>query len=146
MLKYMNYILWIKTFIVMIIIDAIYLRVIQYDYLQSMLSKLNPIDVLKKMKFPLWTFIVVYLLMSFALYYFVLANYKQKSKKQLFFEIVLLALTIYVTFDFSMLNLVGNWTMKDAVKDIMWGVTLFLLTSIITLVCYNYLKESKLFK
>jgi uncharacterized membrane protein len=139
----MNYILWINLFIVMIIIDAIYLRIIQYDYLQGMLKKLNPIEVLRSMKFPLWTFIIVYLLMSFALYYFVLRDYKSKSNKQLFLEILLLALVIYVTFDFSMLNLVGNWTMRDAIQDIGWGVTLFFLTSIITLLCYNYLKGKK---
>jgi uncharacterized membrane protein len=70
--------------------------------------------------------------MSLALTYFVLGD-KNKSVMRMYLETILLSLTIYATFDFSMMNLSGGWTLYDAIKDISWGLTLFTLSTFIVI-------------
>ena len=51
----------------------------------------------------------------------------------MYLETILLALTIYATFDFTMMNLSGGWTLYDAIKDITWGLTLFILSTFVVI-------------
>jgi uncharacterized membrane protein len=115
---------------VMLFIDGIYLGIIQKDYLASKIKEINQDKIVQH---PLWSIILTYLIMAFSLYYFVLKDANSKEKSQIFYETVLLAATIYIVFDFSMLNLVSNWYISDAFKDILWGIILFFLTTLITI-------------
>jgi uncharacterized membrane protein len=124
---------WILVLVSMLALDYLWLGLIQKKYLNETIERINPTDNLKKnLTHPLWTFVVVYLLMSFALTYFVL-NDKDKSVMRMYLETILLALTIYATFDFSMMNLSGGWTLYDAIKDISWGLTLFTLSTFVVI-------------
>ena len=125
--------IWILVLVSILSLDYLWLALIQKKYLNEMIERINPTDTLKKnLTHPLWSFVVVYLLMSFALTYFVLGD-KNKSSTRMYLETILLALTIYATFDFSMMNLAGGWTLYDAIKDIGWGVTLFTLSTFIVI-------------
>jgi uncharacterized membrane protein len=124
---------WILVLVSMLILDYLWLFLIQKKYLNEIIERINPTDTLKKnLTHPLWSFIVVYLLMSLALTYFVL-NDKNKSSTRMYLETILLALTIYATFDFTMMNLSGGWTLYDAIKDITWGLTLFTLSTFVVI-------------
>jgi uncharacterized membrane protein len=124
---------WILVLVSMISLDYLWLGLIQKKYLNEMIERINPTDKLKKnLTHPLWTFTVVYLLMSLALTYFVL-NDKNKSSTQMYLETILLAVAIYATFDFSMMNLSGGWTLYDAIKDISWGLTLFTISTFVVI-------------
>lgn len=124
---------WILVLVSMLLLDFIWLFLIQKKYLNEVIERINPTDTLKKnLTHPLWTFVVVYLLMSLALTYFVLGD-KNKSATRMYVETILLALTIYATFDFSMMNLSGGWTLYDAIKDISWGLILFTLSTFIVI-------------
>ena len=127
----------IKTWIVvlgsMLSLDAIWLGVIQKKYLNGIIEILNPTDSLKKgLTHPLWSFAIVYILMSLALTYFVLGD-KNKSSMQMYLETILLAGAIYATFDFTMMNLSGGWTLYDAIKDISWGLTVFTISTFVVI-------------
>jgi len=124
---------WILVLVSMLILDYLWLFLIQKKYLNEIIERINPTDTLKKnLTHPLWSFIVVYLLMSLALTYFVLGD-KNKSVMRMYLETILLALTIYATFDFTMMNLSGGWTLYDAIKDITWGLTLFTLSTFVVI-------------
>jgi uncharacterized membrane protein len=124
---------WLVVLASMISLDAVWLGVIQKKYLTGIIDRLNPTENLKKgLTHPLWSFVIVYLVMSLALTYFVL-NDKNKSKLQFYLETILLALAIYATFDFTMMNLTGGWTLYDALKDIAWGVTVFSISTYIVI-------------
>jgi len=120
---------WIVVLISMISLDALWLGVIQRKYLKEIIKRLNPT---KNVTHPLWSFAVVYLLMSLALTYFVLSD-RKKSSMQMYLETILLALAIYATFDFSMMNLTGGWTLYDALKDISWGLFVFTMTTFVVI-------------
>lgn len=124
----------VKTYIIilftMLVLDGIYLGIIQKDYLAAKIKEINQDKIVQH---PLWSIVITYLAMAFALYYFVLKDLEDKEQSQIFYETVLLAAVIYIVFDFSMLNLVSNWTSTDAFKDILWGVMLFSLTTFITI-------------
>ena len=122
---------WSVVLVSMISLDAVWLGVIQKKYLNGIIERLNPTDTLKKgLTHPLWSFAVVYLLMSLALTYFVL-NDKNKTTMRMYIETILLAGAIYATFDFTMMNLSGGWTLYDALKDISWGLTVFTISTFI---------------
>jgi len=122
---------WIVVLVTMLSLDAVWLGVIQKKYLTGVIDTLNPTESLKKgLTHPLWTFAIVYLLMSLALTYFVLGD-KNKSTMQTYLETILLAGAIYATFDFTMMNLTGGWTLYDAIKDICWGLVVFMISTYI---------------
>ena len=124
---------WLVVLVSMISLDGVWLGVIQKKYLTGIIDRLNPTENLKKgLTHPLWSFVIVYLVMSLALTYFVL-NDKNKSNLQFYLETILLALAIYATFDFTMMNLTGGWTLYDALKDIAWGVTVFTISTFIVI-------------
>ena len=120
---------WLIALVCLLLLDAVWLGLIQKKYLQLIIERINPTETLKNnLTHPIWTFTIVYLLMSLALTYFVF-NDPTKSKRAIYLETLLLAFTIYATFDFTMLNLSGGWLMNDAIKDILWGITAFMATS-----------------
>ena len=125
--------IWIIVLLCFLLLDGIWLGIIQKGYLQMVINRLNPTESLKNsLRHPLWSFVIVYLLMTISLTYFVL-NDKTKSKKQIYLEAFLLAITIYATFDFTMLNLAGGWTVYDAIKDIIWGIVVFMTSTFVVL-------------
>lgn len=128
---------WAVVLASMISLDAIWLGVVQRKYFDAMSERLNPTTSLKKgLTHPLWSFAIVYLFMSLALTYFVLGD-KKKSSTQVYLETILLALAIYTTFDFTMMNLSGGWTLYDAIKDISWGMAVFTLSTSVVLLSRN---------
>jgi len=124
---------WVVVLVSMLSLDAIWLGVKQKKYLNGIIERLNPTDSLRKgLTHPLWSFAIVYLLMSLALTYFVLGD-KNKSSMQMYLETILLAGAIYATFDFTMMNLSGGWTLYDAIKDISWGLAVFTISTFLVI-------------
>jgi uncharacterized membrane protein len=132
---------WLLVLICFLVLDGIWLGIIQKPYLNMVIDRINPTQSLRNsLKHPIWSFILIYLLMSLSLTYFVLDDKrgektgdKTKSKKQMYLEAFLLGMTIYATFDFTALNLTGGWTVYDAFKDVAWGIFVFTMTTIIVL-------------
>ena len=124
---------WLIVLVSMVTLDVIWLGVIQKKYLTGIIEILNPTESLKKgLTHPVWTFAVVYIVMSLAHTYFILGDIN-KPKMQIYLETILLAFAIYATFDFTMMNLSGGWTLYDAIKDICWGLVVFTISTYIVL-------------
>lgn len=131
--------IWILVLVCFLLLDGIWLGIIQKNYFSMVMDRINPTESLKKnLKHPIWSLIIIYLLMSLSLTYFVLDDKtdhktEKKSKKQMYLEAFLLGMTIYATFDFTALNLTGGWTLYDAFKDVAWGIFVFTITTVIVL-------------
>jgi uncharacterized membrane protein len=131
--------IWILVLVCFLLLDGIWLGIIQKNYFSMVMDRINPTESLKKnLKHPIWSLIIIYLLMSLSLTYFVLDDKidhktETKSKKQMYLEAFLLGMTIYATFDFTVLNLTGGWTLYDAFKDVAWGIFVFTITTVIVL-------------
>lgn len=124
---------------IMLILDYIWLAIIQKDYISA---KIQDINRTSEIPHPPLTFVAVYTLMALGLYYFVLDRREGKDTMRVVGEAMFLGLVIYTTFDFSMLNLVKKWTMYDAVKDLLWGTFMFGLSAYIYLLVVDTVKKS----
>ena len=78
--------------------------------------------------------IITYFVMAFSIYYFVFhtLDEKEMSLATIMMRAVLIAMAMYVVFDFTLLNMTNTWTMKDAIKDILWGNVLCVFVAIAT--------------
>ncbi len=124
---------------VMLILDYIWLGILQKDYISQKIQDLNRTT---EIPHPPLTFVATYMLMAMGLYYFVLSRRSGKDRMKVVMESMFLGLVIYTTFDFSMLNLAAKWTMYDAIKDIMWGTFMFGLSAYLYLVIVDGVKKS----
>ena len=106
-------------FTLMVILDFIWLGVIQKSYFTNMLKKLNCGGSVKT-NWP--SIVVTYLVMAFSLYYFVFPTGAVKDGELSLVKVVmrsiLIAMAIYVVFDFTLMNMVSAWGWNDAIKEI----------------------------
>ena len=73
--------------------------------------------------------ILVYVLMPFAVTYF--AILQSKSIKDAGLKGALLGLTIFGVYDLTNLATLDGWTIEMAIRDILWGIIMFTITSVV---------------
>jgi len=79
--------------------------------------------------------ILCYLFLTGGLYYFILRE--NKSWK----EAAILGFIIYGVYDTTTLALLKNWSWKLAVMDVIWGTILFSLTTALTYIIIDKVKN-----
>jgi uncharacterized membrane protein len=104
----------------MLVMDGLWLGVIQKDYVSRKIREINGSQPLAH---PAWTFALAYLLMASALYLFCV-----KDRRPLW-QAAFLGLTVYGVFDLTMHNLVARWGLSDVFMDMAWGVTVFTVSA-----------------
>lgn len=123
----------IKEFLVVLII----LFIIDLPFLNYFMSKKWGIMVQniqhQPMKINFKSAFVTYLLMAFAIVFYVLPYI---SEENLFKESILiggfLGLIIYGIFDLTNLSIIQNYDVNIAILDILWGALLFAITTYIS--------------
>jgi uncharacterized membrane protein len=123
-------------FTIMVILDFIWLGIIQKSYFAGMLKKLNCGGSVKT-NWP--SIVIIYFVMAFSLYYFVFYTAEDEiSLATVVMRSVLIAMAIYVVFDFTLMNMASAWGWNDAIKDIAWGNILFVTVAVITYYMVHY--------
>lgn len=98
----------------MLLFDMVYLSNVKPQW-QSMISNIQK----SKMELKLHSAIIVYLLMSFALYYFIILP------KRSVFDAAILGMVIYGVFDMTNHALFKNYNLTTGIIDVVWGAILF---------------------
>ena len=112
---------FIISLILLIIIDIGYLYLLS-DYFSSVVRNIQGTGI--KLRFiPV---IFIYLIMSFAIHFFVLKN-NQPS-----YHAFILGVVIYSVFDLTNHSIFNNWTVPLIFIDSLWGGILLYITTIIT--------------
>ena len=109
-----------KIFIILILLDAVYLY-----FTKNMFGEMVVRIQRVAMQLRWWSGAVVYILLSIALYWFILKN------KRPIWEATLLGLAIYGVYDFTNYAILKNYDLHIAIMDTVWGATLFTLATII---------------
>lgn len=73
-----------------------------------------------------------YLLLCFAMNYFVLPNIKKNTLKELINHGFLLGIVIYGVYDFTAAAVLKSWDEKTMYIDVLWGGILFTITPYLT--------------
>jgi uncharacterized membrane protein len=110
----------LKIFLILIIIDLIYLKIYGYPLYSKLVKNITNEDI----KFN-YLGIVAYILISYGLYYFIIKE--NKNYKDAF----LLGLIIYGTFDFTNIAIFSKYDVKIAILDTIYGGILLALTTYI---------------
>lgn len=110
---------------------SVFLFFLFFDYL--FLSFFGPKFILmvqniqnKRVTLNYFTMFITYLIMTFQLYYFII------HKKNTIFDAFLLGFTTYAIFDLTNLSLFKNYSYSIAIIDMLWGATLYSLTTYFT--------------
>lgn len=110
----------IKILFVLVILDAIYISIIKNQF-ENMIIQIQKVA----MSVRYIPTIIVYILMTVGLYYFIIS--KNKSVTDAF----LLGLLIYGVYEMTNYATIRKWSLRIAVTDILWGGILFGLTTYI---------------
>ena len=110
--------------VVMIILDA--LQIFANQKFHATLFKNVQKSPLKVRIIPA---ILVYVLMPFAVTYF--AILQSKSITDAGVKGALLGLTIFGVYDLTNLATLDGWTIEMAIRDILWGILMFTITSVV---------------
>ena len=117
-------------FTLIVVFDFIWLGIIQKSYFTEIIKKLN-CGGSNKVNWP--SIVITYFVMAFSLYYFVFHMAEENiSLAMRLLRAILIAMAIYVVFDFTLLNMASAWGWNDAIKDIAWGNVLFVTVAVIT--------------
>lgn len=113
-------------FFSILLLDFIYFYFVQESMMKMILViQKNPVKV------NLIYFILCYLFLTFALYYFIIRE--KKSPMDAF----LLGLSIYAIYELTNASLFTNWKLWVVLVDSLWGGILF---SITTFIYYSFFK------
>lgn len=104
----------------MLLLDSFYLNMVKPSWM-SMISGIQG----SKIELRMTSAILVYMLMSFALYYFIVLP------RRSVYDAALLGLVIYGVFDMTNHALFKNYKLTNALLDIAWGATLFATSAFI---------------
>jgi uncharacterized membrane protein len=116
----MMHIDYLLTAIILVILDGVYLNLIQ-KYFNKQIKSIQGTDI----KINYTSAAVTYIFLIFGLNYFIIQ--KHKSIK----EAALLGLVIYAVYEFTNLTLFTNWSVLTVLIDTTWGAVLFALTTAI---------------
>ena len=116
----MMHIDYLVTAIIFVILDGVYLNLIQ-KYFNKQIKSIQGTDI----KINYTSTAITYIFLIFGLNYFIIQ--KHKSIK----EAALLGLVIYAVYEFTNLSLFTNWSILTVLIDTTWGAVLFALTTAI---------------
>jgi len=116
----MMHIDYLLTAIILVILDGVYLNLIQ-KYFNKQIKSIQGTDI----KINYTAAAITYIFLIFGLNYFIIQ--KHKSIK----EAALLGLVIYAVYEFTNLSLFTNWSVLTVLIDTTWGAVLFALTTAI---------------
>jgi uncharacterized membrane protein len=111
------------TFAVFLGIDFVWLGFIAKNFYDKELSAFN-----RALNIP--AAFLAYLLLSFGLYYFVISKVDSNTTKALI-NGAIFGLIAYGTYDLSNLATLSDFTLKMAVVDMLWGMTICATTSLL---------------
>lgn len=120
----------LKIFIILVILlclDFVYMFVFKNLFIDSIRKIQNGRDI----QINYVAVLITYLILSTALYYFII-NPKKSIKDAFLFGIC-----IYGIYEFTNLSILKDWNMKVVLIDTLWGGTLMFLT---TLIYYRFNK------
>jgi len=116
----------IVSAVLLICIDFIYLNLIKNTF-----TKQIELIQKNKIKINIYSVILCYVFLVFAINYFVL------QPKKSIWNAFLLGICIYGVYETTNLALFSQWSVYIAIIDTLWGGTLFALTTYITNKCIN---------
>jgi len=105
---------FILTAILLIAIDAVYLKFIGGPFYSHAIKKIQGNDI----KFRMYSAFIVYIILITGLYYFVIGPNKT-AKEGAFFGLV-----VYGVFDFTNHAIIENYSLPLAIMDTIWGTFL----------------------
>jgi uncharacterized membrane protein len=106
-------IVFVLTAIILIAIDAVYLKLIAPFY-NSQIKKIQGNEI----NFRMYSAFIVYIILVTGLYYFVIGPNKT-AKEGAFFGLV-----VYGVFDFTNHAILDNYSLPLAIMDTIWGAIL----------------------
>ena len=125
-----QFITFATIFTLMVILDFIWLGIINKSYFADVIKKLNCGGGVKR-NWP--SIIITYLVMAFTLYYFVFYLAEDDiTLGTVVMRAIIAAMGTYVVFDFTLMNMASAWGWNDAIKDIAWGNILFTIVATAT--------------
>jgi uncharacterized membrane protein len=116
----MMHIDYLVTAIVLVILDGVYLNLIQ-KYFNKQIKSIQGTDI----KINYTSTAITYIFLIFGLNYFIIQKHKSIQ------EAALLGLVIYAVYEFTNLSLFTNWSVLTVLIDTTWGAVLFALTTAI---------------
>ena len=116
----MMHIDYLLTAIILVILDGVYLRLIQ-NFFNKQIKSVQGTDI----KINYTAAAITYIFLIFGLNYFIIQ--KHKSVK----DAALLGLVIYAVYEFTNLSLLKNWSVLTVLIDTTWGAVLFAITTAI---------------
>ncbi len=105
---------FILTAVLLLAIDAIYLKFIGGPFYSHAIKKIQGNDI----KFRMYSAFIVYIILITGLYYFVIGPNKT-AKEGAFFGLV-----VYGVFDFTNHAIIENYPLPLAIMDTIWGTFL----------------------
>ena len=119
----MNYKLIILSIIIVLVIDSFYVLAAKNLISQTILKiQKKPLSV------NIFYILLSYLLIIFALNYFILDN-KNLSLKEKYLNSFILGFIIYGVYEVTNASLFNDWSSKLIIIDSLWGGILFLLAT-----------------
>jgi len=128
--------MYIYSFIVLLLVDAIWLGSMMSIFYKPRLAHL----MADKVNFAAAG--IFYVIYSLALTYLILlpAVKNSLSLKELFIRAAIFGLTAYATYDLTNLATLKNWSVSLTAVDIIWGALLTGIVSVVSVSLYNYFK------
>jgi uncharacterized membrane protein len=116
---------FILTAVVLLVIDAIYLKFIGGPFYSLAVKKIQGSEI----KFRMYSAFIVYIILITGLYYFVIGPNKTYKEGAFF------GLAVYGVFDFTNHAILDNYSLPLAMMDTIWGMilcgtTTFIITTI----------------
>ena len=116
---------FILTAVVLLVIDAIYLKFIGGPFYSLAVKKIQGSEI----KFRMYSAFIVYIILITGLYYFVIGPNKTVKEGAFF------GLAVYGVFDFTNHAILDNYSLPLAMMDTIWGMilcgtTTFIMTKI----------------
>jgi len=116
---------FILTAVVLLAIDAIYLKFIGGPFYSLAVKKIQGSEI----KFRMYSAFIVYIILITGLYYFVIGPNKTVKEGAFF------GLAVYGVFDFTNHAILDNYSLPLAMMDTIWGMilcgtTTFIITTI----------------
>ena len=115
---------------ILIVLDILWLYFFMGNQYSPMIKKIQGSNIKVK-----WYYAVgAYLLMIFALYYFVLRDINNDTKNKMRKALIngaLLGLIIYGIYNFTAAAVISNWSHHIILFDILWGTFVFSISAFI---------------
>lgn len=111
--------------IVLLVLDFLWVGLFMNNQYKNMIRKIQKSEMEAKIPFA----VLSYFLMIVGLLYFVLPNIRKNSIEDCLKYGFLFGIILYGVYDFTAAAIIKNWKMDLAVADILWGGTVFFISS-----------------